>query len=754
MNKIYHSRLAKSKNVIINMIITGVSFFLITFCGAQIFASTITYIYDNLNRLTGVNYGNEAVIVYSYDAAGNRLTLTSSSPTPPTTPYVTDDGKYTTNLSQLHAVWTSDDPQSGIVEYQYAIGTTPLGIDIVGWTSSGLNNSVTRTGLNAGDQTTYYISVKARNGMGIWSLTGSSDGIMALTPLGDADGDGLTNDQEVNTYNTDPLIADTDGDGMNDKWEIDYGLNPLDPADALLDADKDGFSNLTESQKGTNPNDSTSHPPVAYAGSDQNAQTGSKVILDGSESTGRDGNLITFNWIQAGIPAGSTSVLSNTNIPKPFFTADKDGAYSYDLTVCDSLYCSNPDSVTVFASVPNVSPNADAGSDQNVLTGQYVSLNGSFSNDPDNGPGAMIYLWGFQSVPTGSLLTDVDISGSNTPRPGFTPDVNGQYHIDLAVTDSVAVSHDQVIITADATTPPVAIAGIDQLIKLGVNAVLDGSGSHDDDGLPQALTYQWSFVSIPAGSSLTNSNITNANTSLAGFTPDTAGSYVVQLIVNDGQAKSTDNVVISVDGTAPSGTVIINNNALWTKITAVSLKLTCTDDMAGSGCSDMQLSNDGVFDTEPWQSFVKTKPWTLPSGDGNKKVYVRFRDTAGNPSANLFDNIYLDTAKPVVSGVSDSPDPFKHLLGEVSTINFTVSDNLSVTCIVGVAILNASKVEVRRIIKNSASCPTGGASGTFIWDGKNKNGVLAPAGTYTYKIMARDQALNDSAMKQGTVAVE
>ncbi|MBI5193075.1 MAG: hypothetical protein HZA08_06495 [Nitrospirae bacterium] len=309
----------------------------------------------------------------------------------------------------------------------------------------------------------YYVSVRARNGMGIWSLAGSSDGIMALTPLGDADGDGLTNAQEVNTYNTDPLIADTDGDGIKDGWEIQYGLNPLNTSDGLLDADNDGFSNLTESQKGTNPNDSTSHPPVAYAGSDQNVKTGSKVVLDGSESTGRDGNLITFNWIQAGIPAGSTSVLSNTNIPKPFFTADKDGVYSYDLTVCDSLYCSNPDSVAVIASVSNVSPNADAGSDQNVLTGQYVSLNGSFSNDPDNGPGAMTWLWGFLNVPTGSLLTDANISGSNTPLAGFTPDVNGQYQLDRAVSDSAAVSHDQVVITADAVTPPVTIAGIDQL---------------------------------------------------------------------------------------------------------------------------------------------------------------------------------------------------------------------------------------------------------------------------------------------------
>ena len=200
--------------------------------------------------------------------------------------------------------------------------------------------------------------------------------------------------------------------------------------------------------------------------------------------------------------------------------------------------------------------------------------------------------------------------------------------------------------------------------------------------------------------------------------------------------------------------LIINNNAVWTKTTAAALNLTCADGVGGSGCAEMQVSNDGVFDTEPIEPVAASKSWALLSGDGIKKVYVRYRDAAGNVSSKYSDTIYLDTAKPVVSGVSDSPDPFKHHLGEVSTINFTVADNLSVTCTIGAAFFNASNIEVRRIIKNNVSCPTGGASGSFIWDGKNKNGVLVPAGSYTYKIQARDKASNSSAIKQGTVGVE
>lgn len=47
----------------------------------QAFAESLSYTYDSLNRLTKVDYGNGTVINYTYDAAGNRLTLSSTVPT-------------------------------------------------------------------------------------------------------------------------------------------------------------------------------------------------------------------------------------------------------------------------------------------------------------------------------------------------------------------------------------------------------------------------------------------------------------------------------------------------------------------------------------------------------------------------------------------------------------------------------------------------------------------------------------------------
>ena len=78
----------------------------------------------------------------------------------------------------------------------------------------------------------------------------------------DTDNDGLTDYEEVVTYPTDPLDADSDGDFMIDGWEVTFNgvLNP-DPmiADDGEDPDGDGFTNGREYQDQTAPNNSGDH---------------------------------------------------------------------------------------------------------------------------------------------------------------------------------------------------------------------------------------------------------------------------------------------------------------------------------------------------------------------------------------------------------------------------------------------------------------------------------------------------------------
>lgn len=93
----------------------------------------------------------------------------------------------------------------------------------------------------------------------------------------------------------------------------------------------------------------------------------------------------------------------------------------------------------------------------------------------------------------------------------------------------------------DGVTPnqtPVANAGPDQTVSVDDTVTLDGSGSSDADGDP--LTYQWLFVSQPEGSAASLSDLSAVNPA---FVVDVAGTYVVQLIVNDGTVDSDPDTV-------------------------------------------------------------------------------------------------------------------------------------------------------------------------------------------------------------------
>lgn len=52
-----------------------------------------------------------------------------------------------------------------------------------------------------------------------------------FNPGRDNDEDGLKNYQEIQLFNTDPEKKDTDGDGIDDKREIERGSDPTDPDD-------------------------------------------------------------------------------------------------------------------------------------------------------------------------------------------------------------------------------------------------------------------------------------------------------------------------------------------------------------------------------------------------------------------------------------------------------------------------------------------------------------------------------------------
>ena len=127
------------------------------------------------------------------DSAGNWSNPTYTNAhvdwTPPSSPAEVRDGLGADESTpmigtELSANWdAAHDPHSGLLRYEYAIGTAPGSTDVVSWTSAGLSTNVTHTGLSLISGQTYYFGVRAINQAGLIGTPTWSNGILYSNPL-------------------------------------------------------------------------------------------------------------------------------------------------------------------------------------------------------------------------------------------------------------------------------------------------------------------------------------------------------------------------------------------------------------------------------------------------------------------------------------------------------------------------------------------------------------------------------------------
>lgn len=200
-------------------------------------------------------------------------------------------------------------------------------------------------------------------------------------------------------------------------------------------------------------------------------------------------------------------------------------------------------------------------------------------------------------------------------------------------------------------------------------------------------------------------------------------STAADVSTNTESAPAPADAIAGVDTVPPTGSVTINAGATYTTSTSVTLALTHAD--ATSGVSQVRYSNDGIWDTEPWEGPFAIRAWNLSDGDGTKTVYYQIKDGAGLVSAAYSDTIILDTTPP------DAPALVSPSNGAISIDNKPTFDWADVTGVVEYQLQadndpDFSSPEIHVTVSASTYTST----------------VELPDGNYSWRVLARDAANN------------
>jgi PKD repeat protein len=150
------------------------------------------------------------------------------------------------------------------------------------------------------------------------------------------------------------------------------------------------------------------------------------------------------------------------------------------------------------------------------------------------------------------------------------------------------------------------------------------------------------------------------------------GTHIVYYKAKDiaGNPESEKQLPVRIDKTAPTGAMVINNNASVSNATLVYLNTTASD--ALSGLSQMRFRDSGGT-WGSWQPFSSAALWQLPVASGQTAtVEAQFQDRAGNQSAVYSDSIPLNLypARPDSSGYTLARSTFGVSGGSASSTGY------------------------------------------------------------------------------------
>ena len=190
--------------------------------------------------------------------------------------------------------------------------------------------------------------------------------------------------------------------------------------------------------------------------------------------------------------------------------------------------------------------------------GTTIDLDASRSADPNGLP--LSYIWRILERPTGSRSR---LSDDYSEQVRFTPDIAGEYVLELLVSNGERVTIDTVTLDVQDNQPPAVSLEAETEVSLGDVLELRALVTDDDD---DSVGVRWQLEQAPASSRLnlpegtrrldlptndlpTNDLPTNdlpTDAQVLTLTPDKAGDYVVSVVVTDGDVETRSSKRISV----------------------------------------------------------------------------------------------------------------------------------------------------------------------------------------------------------------
>ncbi|MBO9489680.1 hypothetical protein J7384_04810 [Endozoicomonas sp. G2_1] len=264
-----------------------------------------------------------------------------------------------------------------------------------------------------------------------------------------------------------------------------------------------------------------------------------KVNLDGSKSESPRGGNVSYLWELIAAPDLSIAALTSANTNATEFTADVAGEYIISLIVDDGTAKSDVSRVTITATSPV--PVAHTETVHSAVLGtKSISLDARKSTLPTGETGELTYQWTLTNKPENS---DGHITNADKALANLVIDLEGEYRVALVVKFGDVESQPVEIkaTVASGNAQPVAKAD-DITIKLGQEAVLDGSASSDPEG--KRLQYRWQWTHSPVEPDENPvPELVDGKKSIARFTPKAVGEYKLTFFVFDGNRKSDEKEI-------------------------------------------------------------------------------------------------------------------------------------------------------------------------------------------------------------------